>query len=88
MELIYQFHAQFNESYAVKLYNKLLEDVDILQHFPYIASIEPVLQHRTPEIIRSLVVATGKLKVLYFVEKDRIIITGIWDCRKNPKNMH
>ena len=84
MELIYQFHAAFNEAFAVRLYNKIIDETTILKSYPLIAPVEFILQPEN-ESIRALTVASGRFKVLYALHNQTVSITGIWDCRRNPE---
>lgn len=84
MELIYQFHAAFNTAYAVRLYNRILDETAILKSFPLMAPVEFRLLAEN-ETIRGLTVASGRFKVLYIADNDTISIMGVWDCRRNPK---
>lgn len=84
MELIYQFHSKFNAAYAARLYNRILDETLILKSFPSIAPVEFKLLPEN-ETIRALTVASGRFKVLYIAHNNKISITGVWDCRRNPK---
>ena len=87
MELIYQFHSAFNAAYAVRLYNRILDETVILKSFPLIAPVEFKLLPEN-ETIRGVTVASGRFKVLYIVAQNTISIMGVWDCRRNPKYLN
>ena len=36
---------------------------------------------------RGLVTSNGLYKIIYFVTDDSVIISRVWSCRKNPKNL-
>lgn len=86
MELIYQFHALFNDAYAVKLYNRILDETSVLKSFPLIAPVEFELLPEN-DTIRALTVVSGRFKVLYIISNQIISITGVWDCRRNPETL-
>jgi plasmid stabilization system protein ParE len=81
---IYDFIAKNSPIAANALYNEFLDEIDLLLDFPYIASIEPVLNH--PETFRSLVIRKT-YKVIYYLTSDTIVIATIWDCRRNPDKL-
>jgi plasmid stabilization system protein ParE len=68
---------------AVKVYNGILDEIEVLMSFPQIARIEDSLKGFGVEF-RSLVVLR-RYKVVYFVEEDVVYIFMIWDCRRNPE---
>ncbi len=80
---IYDFIAQESPVNAVKVYNGILDEIEILMTFPQIARIEDRLNGLRVEF-RSLVVLR-RYKVVYFTEEDIIYIFMIWDCRRNPE---
>ena len=85
LDNIYHYYAELNETYAVELYNDIIDEADMLRGFPYIAQVEPFLSE-FPEIYRSLVVHRT-YKVVYFIEEDSINIVAVFDCRQNPQKM-
>ncbi|MDR0232131.1 MAG: type II toxin-antitoxin system RelE/ParE family toxin [Dysgonamonadaceae bacterium] len=76
-----------NENAAVKVYNSILDELEILEKQPEIAAIEPTLED-LPQQFRSLVV-NRKYKAVYYIEKqhDTVFVATIWDCRQNPVNL-
>ena len=86
LDCIYEYLASFNKYSAAKVYNRLLDEVDKLIHYSESLAIEPLIESRKYNF-RSSVVINGRYKIIYFVDGKRIIITHIWDCRKNPENV-
>jgi plasmid stabilization system protein ParE len=86
LDKIYDYYANKSVNAAIKIYNSILEEITILSDFPLIASIEELLSKQVKEF-RSLVVLSGKYKVIYYVENDYVNVTHIWDCRQNPKKL-
>jgi len=80
---IYNHIAEKSEQAAIKLYNDFLDEIEILQNFPQIAAVEPLLINE-PQNFRALVVRHN-YKVIYYIEKDTIYIAAIWDCRQSPE---
>ncbi|GHV61804.1 hypothetical protein FACS1894195_2900 [Bacteroidia bacterium] len=78
---IFDFVAENNPRAATILYNKILSEVEILQHFPQLAAVEPLLS-KYSETFRSLVVRQH-YKVIYFIEDKTIVIATVWDCRQD-----
>lgn len=84
LDSIYDFYVRDKSIKAAsKIYNDLLDGVEILFDFPQIASIEPELSDGS-EVYRSLVVKKY-FKIIYFLEEGSIYIAAIWDCRQDPK---
>ena len=77
---IYDFYVKKNPRAAAMLYNRILDDVEILKIQPYAAAFEQMLIGY-PEGYRSLVV--GNYKVVYFIKDDLVLIVQIFDCRQN-----
>lgn len=84
LQSIYDFIAESNQRLAAYTYNTILDEVEILKKFPQIASIEPLLRSLKYKF-RSLVIISGKYKIIYFVDNKTIIITHVWDCRRDPQ---
>jgi len=80
---IYDYYVSLNPRAAAMLYNKILDDTAVLKINPYIAPIEQLLVDLS-EGYRSLVVAKGKYKVVYFIENNIVLIVQVFDCRQNP----
>ena len=68
------------------MHDGILEEVVLLVDFPLMAPVEPMLEGMS-KIYRSLVVAKGLFKVVYFTENQHIYITHIWNCRMDPKQL-
>ena len=85
MENIFHYYAEQSESYAVELYNQIIEETEQLQYFPQMAQKEPLLKE-FKEDYRSLIVRTI-YKIVYFVENETVNIVAVFDCRQNPKKL-
>ena len=79
---IYAFLNQKSNRAAVIMHNEILDEIDKLLLFPQMGSIESELKNETWEY-RSLIV-NRIYKVIYRIEKQKIYIVNIWDCRRNP----
>jgi len=78
---IYDYYVTKSPRAAATLYNKILDDVEILKTQPYVAPVEQMLIGCL-EDYRSLVV--GNYKVVYFTKDDLVLIVQIFDCRQSP----
>jgi hypothetical protein len=58
----------------------------VLAVFPYAAPVEPLLSGEET-VFRSLTVARGLYKVIYFIENPDVVIARLWDCRQNPDKL-
>ena len=85
LERIYVFIKDKSETAAVGIYNDILDEVDSLLHFPYMASLEALLSEFA-ESYRSLVVR-NIYKVVYYINNDTIYIVAVFDCRQSPKKL-
>ena len=76
-----------NENTASKVYNSILDELEILEKQPYIATIELLLED-LPKQFRSLVI-NRKFKAVYYIEEQQntVFVTTIWDCRRNPSDL-
>jgi plasmid stabilization system protein ParE len=85
LNAIYEFLAQQSEIAATGIYNGIIDETDKLCIFPEMAAIEPLLKNEN-YIYRSLVVRRN-YKVVYRInaQAEEIIVSSIWDCRRNPK---
>ena len=68
---IYDYYVIRNPRVAAMLYNKILDDAQILRTNPCIAPKDPSLED-APHEYRSLVVAKGKYKLTYTILKEKI----------------
>jgi plasmid stabilization system protein ParE len=84
LDKIYNYYVPKSPRAAATLYNKILDDVEILKTQPYVAPVEQMLIGCS-EDYRSLVV--GNYKVVYFIKDDLVLIVQIFDCRQNPIKM-
>jgi plasmid stabilization system protein ParE len=85
LESIYVFIKNKSEIAAVGIYNDILDEVDSLLHFPYMAPLEGLLSEFT-ESYRSLVVR-NIYKVVYYTNNETIYIVAVFDCRQSPEKL-
>ena len=76
-----------SENSAAKVYNSILDELEILEKQPKIAAIEPILED-LPKQFRSLIV-NRKYKAVYYIEEQNntVFVATIWDCLQNPDNL-
>jgi plasmid stabilization system protein ParE len=80
---IHDYIAQDSPANAVKTYNGILDEIEVLMSFPQIARMEESLKGLGVEF-RSLVVLR-RYKVIYFTEESTVYIFMVWDCRRNSE---
>jgi plasmid stabilization system protein ParE len=71
-------------TYAEIVLNKILEKSRHLENFPQMGQFEPLLKHKKSEY-RYLVV--WSYKIIYRVEKDRVVISRVFHTSRNPKRL-
>jgi plasmid stabilization system protein ParE len=85
MENIYHYFAEYNEIYAVELYNQFIEEAEYLLRFPQAAQKELLLDEY-PEEYRSVVVRHN-YKLVYFIENEAVNVVAVFDCRQDPEKL-
>ena len=70
---------------AKKKYNALLKIIQRLSVFPEIGFLEPLLKGGKKNYFA--IVFDKKRKIIYSIEKDKIVIENLWDMRQDPKKM-
>jgi plasmid stabilization system protein ParE len=83
LDEIYDYYVTLNPRAATMLYNSILDEAEILRTHPRIAHKEPLLED-FPEEYRSLLVAEGRYKLVYYIENNYIYIVQIFAYRRNP----
>lgn len=81
---IYAYHKNVaSEKIAKKLVTKLVAETKNLSHHPESGQIEELLVNR-PQKFRYLI--SGNYKIIYWanLDKNRIEILDVFDCRQNP----
>lgn len=86
LEDIYSYHAPENIRLAVKIHNKILDEVERLSYSPYIGQILHSAQNGKYNYL-SLVVKGGQYKIIYRIQNNTIHISQIWECFRDPKAM-
>lgn len=77
---ILEFYIQRNKtvSYSKKLYSKIKQDISTI-------SKNPKLGIRTDyDTVRVLI--TGDYQIIYEIMETNIVISMLWDCRRNPED--
>ena len=82
---IYDYYSlEANRRTAKRIVNKIIERVEILYQNPLSGPKEELLKEY-PEGFRFLV--ESNYKIIYWIEKELIIIASVFDCRQNPEKM-
>jgi plasmid stabilization system protein ParE len=77
---VLEFYIQRNKtiSYSQKLYSKIKKDISAI-------SKNPKLGIRTEyDTVRVLI--TGDYQIVYEILDNNIVISMLWDCRRNPED--
>ena len=86
MEELYDYYAERSVNTAVRIYNEILEEADILTLHPNSAAIEQSLND-FKKTYRALVVSKGRYKSIYTVENSNIYIVRVWNCKREPDKL-
>ncbi|MCK4765579.1 MAG: type II toxin-antitoxin system RelE/ParE family toxin [Candidatus Aminicenantes bacterium] len=82
---IFEYLSQFSKNAALRVINKILDKVELLEEgFTEIGQQEPLLEHK-PDVYRYLV--EGNYKIIYRVKGRRVIIATVFDVRQNPDKL-
>ena len=78
----------FGERVAIKYYQKVKRHTSLLVNNPHLGKIEHTLFSKHTYEYRSLVVHPY-FKLIYYinVNKERIVITNLWDVRQEPDKL-
>ena len=74
---------QYGVDAVIRFKRNIDEWEDSLSQLPLIGQLEPLLRHR--QIPYRSVVINKLNKLIYYIDKDKIIIADLWDTRKEPK---
>ncbi len=85
LQEIHDYYAtSANAKVADKIVNSIVDLTIGLDKNPRIGQTEELLNHKKEEI-RYLV--EGNYKIVYFIDKNYVIIATVFDCRQNPKKL-
>lgn len=78
---------EFGRFTTLRFQEKIEKQLGLLEVFPYMGKVEPLLVGRRFEY-RSLVVHPF-LKLVYYINetKERIVIANLWDTRQEPRQL-
>ncbi len=77
---ILEFYIQRNKtaSYSKKLYSKIKKDISAISKNPNLGIGTEF------DTVRALI--TGNYQIIYEITEDNIVISMLWDCRRNPED--
>jgi plasmid stabilization system protein ParE len=78
------FIAKASFKIANKITNSIVDKTISLENNPRIGQAEELLKHKKEEI-RYLV--DCNYKIVYFIDKNYVIIATVFDCRQDPKKL-
>lgn len=84
IDLVDYLKVAFGKRIAFRVKNEIEKKVFLLNLFPDMGTIEPLLEEE-PLVYRYLVVKHNK--ILYTVEENYIFIHLMWDCRQDPDHL-
>lgn len=84
IDLLSYLKVTYGLSIASRVKRELEEKIFLLKSFPYMGTIELLLEEE-PLTYRYLIVKHNK--ILYTVEDDYIFIHLLWDCRQDPMRL-
>ena len=86
LKIIFDYYKE-NASVFVarKIKNKILEELNILKTGVFSGAKEPLL-YGFENNYKYLVV--GNYKIIYFIDKNKVIISLVFDTRQNPQKLH
>ena len=77
------------DKFGVQARMDFLQDVKhtnlLLGKHPWMGPVEPSLEEHSEEF-RSIVVHRLS-KIIYYIDKENIMIADFWDCRQDPKTL-
>ena len=82
LESIYEYLVSKNARAAIEIHNEIIDEIERLALYPQLAPIEPTLAGGVFEYRTLLVRRT--YKVIYRIDKQKIYVVDVWDCRQNP----
>jgi len=86
MVSLYAWYSKDSQRRAVKIYNGIIADVELIATNPGIGHIEPLLEGLEYEF-RTFVAKSKNHKIIYFTDEDTIFVYRIWDCRQRPSKL-
>jgi toxin YoeB len=76
--LDFYFTRNKSSAYSKKLYSKIHKSTRLIAKQPYIGIQTGI------ETVRTLI--TGDYQIIYEILENKIYISMIWDCRRNPED--
>ena len=76
---------EFGMVVADHFYEAVSHSLELLETFPFIGQVEPLLEDE-PILYRSLVVHP-LYKLIYYVEEPMLYAVALWDTRRDPERM-
>lgn len=86
---LHQTGSYLLQEFGEVAYEKFIHDVEdvayLLEGMPELGHYEPLLSHY-PQGYRSIVINCLN-KLIYYIKDDEILITALWDTRREPKSL-
>lgn len=82
LEAIYQYIKKESPQNAILVFNSIYDLALSLPDFPYKFPMEPVIN-----IEKVSYAVLWSFKIIYAVEKDRIVVLRVFNTKQNPKKL-
>lgn len=85
LQNIYDYYSSVaSDEIALKIIDRILDEVENLERLPNLGSKEPVLE----ELKKShRYIVCGNYKIIFYSTSKMVFVTDIFDCRQNPEKM-
>ena len=85
LQSIYDYYSSVaSDSVALKVIDKILDEIETLENFPSLGTKEPLLEKLKRE---HKYLVCGNYKIIFYKTEKVIYVTDIFDCRQNPKRI-
>jgi len=78
---------EFGETKRAEFMHDAENTTKRLEKFPEMGKEEPLLAHRAKKYHSCLILPTRLSKIVYYIEMEQIVISDVWDTRREPKKV-
>ncbi len=76
---------EFGENTRLEFMEKAEKTAKNLERFPGLGKKEPLLAHRKKDYYSCVIAHLSKL--IYYKDGERVVVSDIWDTRREPKKL-
>lgn len=84
LDALYRYYHKLSPKVAIYMHNEVIDEAERLIDWPDLGQIDPDLTGFR-YVVRSLVILNGLYRLVYFTDKETVVIHSLWACRQNPK---